>query len=759
MNRNFLPRQDVQIADPSGRTTTPFYVWMQRLDSLLRGGAEIENIAQTLAQLRAALADLQSTGYLPGTANVVGINSVVSLGDLVNGVVTVQLLGDVQTPYSFQFYAADNRCIRGWQWLHPVIEAGDCLVKTMDGFNVRGVARNEDDLPDTPSDGDAYLLESTGHILRWDDGGAEWVDEGEASGVTTLALEQLPDTGVGALLAITRDAFGRVEGTKEATITGTVGEIDVANGDAVAGLPTISLADVTPTAGGILQKYGFDAKGRRNEEEAATTDDLTEGATNLYFTDARAQEAVADILDGTGDVEIHYEDTPDPRIYAELSAGVQASLALADTALQPGDNISALTNDAGYLTDAPIDGNTYGRKDGAWEQITTSGSGTVTSVGLSVPTGFQVSGSPVTTSGTLTVTYDTGYQGYTSAEASKLSGIEAGATVGADWSVNLSNIPANIASWASIAPSAKVNTAGDTMTGNLVITNLGELRLDNSAGTIRLIRWLTNGVNRWAFYANTAAESGGNAGSNLTIRRYADDGSAISPDPLNINRETGVVSLGVRPTFAGAVPWDSANFDLDSTGINGDTAPTVADADAVTGTNVRFFRGVTGSTGFPTPNVAGLYLPWSGNAGAMMAFQPTTQAFYYRTQPVAGGWNPWHQVWTTGNLADTSWATPTLGANWSGTSLGYKRFGFHVALRGQIRNDAGTRSAGTVIFTLPSGFRPSVNMVFVIHYEPTGGGPTVSFRIGIPTSGEVTLADPLPGGATLYMSGLSFYNN
>lgn len=39
----------------------------------------------------------------------------------------------------------------------------------------------------------------------------------------------------------------------------------------------------------------------------------------------------------------------------------------------------------------------------------TAGSGTVTSVALSAPTGFTVSGSPVTTSGTLALAFDTGY--------------------------------------------------------------------------------------------------------------------------------------------------------------------------------------------------------------------------------------------------------------------------------------------------------------------------------------------------------------
>lgn len=59
----------------------------------------------------------------------------------------------------------------------------------------------------------------------------------------------------------------------------------------------------------------------------------------------------------------------------------------------------------------------------------TAGSGTVSSVGLSAPTGFSVTGSPVTASGTLALAYAAGYQGYTTAEATKLSGIAAGAEV------------------------------------------------------------------------------------------------------------------------------------------------------------------------------------------------------------------------------------------------------------------------------------------------------------------------------------------
>jgi len=84
--------------------------------------------------------------------------------------------------------------------------------------------------------------------------------------------------------------------------------------------------------------------------------------------------------------------------------------------------------------------------------------GAVSSVGLSMPVGFAVANSPVTSSGSFAVTYAAGYQAYTAAESTKLAGISAGATVGADWATSLSGIPANITSWAGITPASKADT-------------------------------------------------------------------------------------------------------------------------------------------------------------------------------------------------------------------------------------------------------------------------------------------------------------
>ncbi len=68
--------------------------------------------------------------------------------------------------------------------------------------------------------------------------------------------------------------------------------IDVADGDGVAGNPTIGLAELANAGGGTLQKTLRDDYGRLAGTSAATTSDLAEGG-NLYFTDERADARAA----------------------------------------------------------------------------------------------------------------------------------------------------------------------------------------------------------------------------------------------------------------------------------------------------------------------------------------------------------------------------------------------------------------------------------------------------------------------------------
>lgn len=73
--------------------------------------------------------------------------------------------------------------------------------------------------------------------------------------------------------------------------------------------------------------------------------------TMTTVKEAGVQVGGADIVtldfDGT---RFDITESPDTEINIDLSAAVQTSLGLADSSTQPGDNISTLTNDAGYVT-------------------------------------------------------------------------------------------------------------------------------------------------------------------------------------------------------------------------------------------------------------------------------------------------------------------------------------------------------------------------------------------------------------------------
>jgi len=248
--------------------------------------------------------------------------------------------------------------------------------------------------------------------------------------------------------------------------------IDVAHGDGVAGNPAIGLAELADAGGGALQKTLRDDYGRLAGTSAATTSDLAEGG-NLYFTDERAD--------------------------ARAAAAIAAHAAAADPHPQ-------------YTTAAEV------------AAAIAATAGTVTSVALSVPTGLVVAGSPITASGTFTVSYAAGYQGYTAAEATKLAGIATGATVGAAWGANLSGIPANITSWAGIAPSTKEN-AGVAVAKNV------ELNIIDPALTL----WrITAGTSPGADYQSILIDTGLVSASRGAYFRLFGSNHASAPGQVQI---------------------------------------------------------------------------------------------------------------------------------------------------------------------------------------------------------------------------------
>ena len=84
------------------------------------------------------------------------------------------------------------------------------------------------------------------------------------------------------------------------------------------------------------------------------------------------------------------------------------------------DGAVALNELSDVTLTSPSDGQSlsYNASTGQWVNSTPAGGGTVTSVGLVAPTGFSVSGSPVTTSGSITLSFAAGYSLPTTASQS-----------------------------------------------------------------------------------------------------------------------------------------------------------------------------------------------------------------------------------------------------------------------------------------------------------------------------------------------------
>jgi len=98
-----------------------------------------------------------------------------------------------------------------------------------------------------------------------------------------------------------------------------------------------------------------------------------------------------------------------------------------------------------------------------------------------------------------------------------------------------------------IPPNTYVLKAGDTMTGDLVISkSVPVIQLNSPTVTTRGLQFRTNGVARWELFAWNDAESGGNAGSTFFMRRF-DDAGALLGNIFSVDRATG------RWTFLGSV--------------------------------------------------------------------------------------------------------------------------------------------------------------------------------------------------------------
>lgn len=321
----------------------------------------LQNIATTVDGLSAASGNV-TIPELPisENANVVGASgfSIYAQGTLKTGIVRVLLMGDTQNPGNTQYYGSGPTGERGWFSVSDALAASSNVTLTVG-----------------------------------------------TDGVTTFDLADLADSGTGsALVKITRDSKGRLAGTSAATTTDLTegtnlyftnaradARIDAQKGVALGLAPLGSdsklSTDYLPAAvlGQVEYQGGWDAsagtppsstpeKGWYYIVTVAGSTDL-DGITDWAVGDWAIYDGTAwSKVDNTDAVVMVNGQTGNVTLTAaDVGAATAAQGALADTALQPGANLSTLTNDVGFLTDAPSDGSQYVRKDGAWVVVTGGG--------------------------------------------------------------------------------------------------------------------------------------------------------------------------------------------------------------------------------------------------------------------------------------------------------------------------------------------------------------------------------------------------
>lgn len=197
-NPALQPRPDEPVVElRTGRVTRAWADYFMRL-ALQQSSDDLRSLYEQLAARVAELEEGEQADFRILGQQSISVSGVVQPG----GVVIISLENDTDEAGNTAYYGTGPDGVRGW---FPL--SGTNLVVNGELTKVVGL-----------------------------------------DGVSTFGLADVSNSGSGALQAITRDAKGRVTGTKAATITGTAQQINVANGTASAGLPTLSLAPEVVTS-------------------------------------------------------------------------------------------------------------------------------------------------------------------------------------------------------------------------------------------------------------------------------------------------------------------------------------------------------------------------------------------------------------------------------------------------------------------------------------------------------------------------------
>ncbi len=193
----------------------------------------------------------------------------------------------------------------------------------------------------------------------------------------------------------------------------------------------------------------------------------------------------------------------------------------------------------GGVPEAPNDGKVYGRKSLGWTDLATL----YQPVGSYQPLDGDLT-SLAAASGTNTIYYRSGTSTWTPVVVGT-GLLFSGGTLSSTVSGGIGEAPND--GFAYLRGSLAWSSGG-TLSGTLTIKpaaiNASLVLNKPASGNANVISCMTNGSLRWTIQPGDAtAETGSNAGSNFALYRYTDAGVAIDT-PLQINRATGLITLG-----------------------------------------------------------------------------------------------------------------------------------------------------------------------------------------------------------------------
>lgn len=243
----------------------------------------------------------------------------------------------------------------------------------------------------------------------------------------------------------------------------------------------------------------------------------------------------------------------------EITEGIQLDVLLSEMGLQgpPGPEGTSIDSIVKTSTVGLIDTYTITFSDSSTQTFTVTnganGTGSVSSVGLSVPTGLTVSNSPITTSGTIAVTYTAGYSIPTTAKQSNWdtaygwgNHASAGYLTAAAIGSSVQAYSSNLTNWAAITTSSKVDSSSGSASG-LTLNDGYTEEVFSISGTTPALSPSNGSIQTWTLTANSTPTAGTwNSGQSITL--MIDDGSAYTVNWASMSI-TWKTNAGAAPTL------------------------------------------------------------------------------------------------------------------------------------------------------------------------------------------------------------------